>query len=145
MKQLLFDDFNYPMGAGIHQDGTVIHDRVAIVADAILGRHVVVCHTGLGQYRADADILAVTVRGIMTLGDIAMEPRSLIDAQDAIHAADHASNDASDDGPDGTGRPLSLTRPPLDPSRYPLRQCAYGKNRDGSDKGGSETATQSHF
>jgi hypothetical protein len=145
MKQLLFDDFNYPMAPRVHEDGAVVHDRVAIVADAIFGRYVVVCHAGIGQYRADADIFAVMIRGIMALGDIAVEPRSFIDAQDAVHATDHASNDASNDGPDGTGRPISLTRTSLDSSGDPLSQCAYRKHYDISDEGGSKTTTKIHF
>jgi hypothetical protein len=146
MNQLLFDDFNYPMGPRIDQHGTVVHDSISIVADAIFRRHVVVCHAGIGQHRADADIFVVMIGGIMTLNNVAVEPGALIDPQNTIHAADHATNDASNDSPDRAGRPISLTRTSLDPTGYPLRRSAYGKNRDRSDEGdGSETATQNHF
>jgi hypothetical protein len=146
MKQRLLDDFNYPVGPRIDQDGTVVHDSIPIVADAVFGRHIVVCNAGLGQHRADAHIVAVTIRRIVTLRDIIMESRALVDTKNAIHAADDATDHASNDSPDRAGRPITLTGTSLDPSGYPLRQCACGKNYDSSHKGdGSETATQSHF
>jgi hypothetical protein len=39
----------------------------------------------------------------MALGNITMEPRTIVDTQYAVHAAYDAANDAADDRSDGTG------------------------------------------
>jgi hypothetical protein len=41
----LLDDLDDAVGSRVDQYGPVVHDRVAIIADAILSRHLVIGHT----------------------------------------------------------------------------------------------------
>jgi hypothetical protein len=44
----------------------------------------------------------------MSLDDIAVKTRTLIDAQNTVHAADHSANNAADDAADRTGGALAF-------------------------------------
>ena len=60
----------------------------------------------------------------MTLNDIAMEPRTIIDAQYAIHAADDAANDATDDRSYRTSIVLTDASAMISALWYALSMCA---------------------
>ena len=60
----------------------------------------------------------------MAFNNIAMEARTIIDAQYAIHAADDAANDAANDRSHGTSIVLADPGAMGGAVRYALRVCA---------------------
>ena len=106
---VLFDDFDDAMGARIDQDGPVVHDRIAIVADAIFRRHIVISDALLGQNGADPNVFVIPIRGAMLFDRVAAKARALIDAKDSIDAADYTADHAANDGSDRTGGPFAIS------------------------------------
>jgi len=140
---MLFHDFDDAMGSRIDQNRAVVHHRVAIITHAIFRRHVVIGDTGLRQNRADADVLGIAIGGTVLFDDIAVKARTLIDAQNAVDAPDHATDDTADDGTDRTGRSLALSGALVNSAGNPLGLRRKGKRHCG-DKGSDTDKTPDH-
>ena len=97
------------MGARIDQHGAAVHDGVAIVPNAIFLRNFIVGYACFGQHGADPDVLVIMIGGHMPLLDIMMKTRPLIDAENAVDAANYATNDTADDGADRSGSSFALS------------------------------------
>ena len=90
----LFDDLNHPVCSRIHEHRPVVHHRVAIVANAVFSRHLVVCHAAGRQHGSDSDLLLVAIRRPALKNRILAKARPLI----LREAADDCTADAAYDG-----------------------------------------------
>jgi hypothetical protein len=73
----------------------------------------------------------------MTIGNIAMEPRTIVDTQYAVHAAYDAANDAANDRSDGTSIVLTDTSAMSRAFWYALSLCSDRHcQRHGADEYG---------
>src|SRR5450432_248028 len=109
MRSWLLDDLDNPAAARFDQNRAAVHDRVAIVSDAIFRRHVVIGDAFFRQNRADPDILAVLIGRVTPFDDIIAKAGTLVDAKDTVDAADHAANDPTDDRSDRTAGSLAFS------------------------------------
>src|SRR5215207_1960627 len=92
----LADDLDDAAGAGLDQNRSVIHNRVAVVGDAILLRDLIVLHAGGREGRTDADLFLVAV-GRNALGHhILAELRLLLIGETAHNRARHAADGCAD-------------------------------------------------
>jgi hypothetical protein len=140
---VLLDDLDNPVGARIDQNRAAVHDRVAIVPDAVFRRHVVIGDAVVRQNRADPDVIAILIGGAALLDDITAKAGTLIDAEHAGDATDHAANDPANDGADRTGSPLAVPRASLNPTGDPLG-LRHDRERHGGDKGGNSDKAADH-
>jgi hypothetical protein len=124
---LLFDNLDDAAGPRIDQNGATIHDRVSVLAYAILRRHIVIADTLIGEYRANSYIFVILIGRAPLFDDIRAEARPLIDAKDASHSANDAANHATDNCPDGTRRPFPIAGTPLNAARDALGLACNGK------------------
>src|SRR6188768_1304691 len=134
---LLLDDLDDPSAARLDQNRAAVDDRVAVIANAIFLRYVVIGDAFFRQDGADPQIFAVLIRRAALFDDVTAEARTLVDAEDAVHAAD----DTTDDPADRTGGPFAVTGAPLDASGDALR--LYGdrqRHARGNDGNSDETA-----
>jgi hypothetical protein len=136
---VLLDDFDNPVGTRVDQNRATVHDRVAIVPNAIFLRHIIIGYALLRQNRANPDILAILIGRAVLLNDITAKARTLIDAENAGYSADHAADDTANHGADRTGRSFTVSRSALDPTGNSLalrgdRQRHGGDNGSYSDK-----------
>src|SRR5829696_5639711 len=90
----LLDDLHDRVGARIDEHRPVVHDRIAVVANAVLGRDLVIGHAGRRQRRTDADLLGVVIGRYAALDHVVAELRPLLVGQ----TADDRAADAADDG-----------------------------------------------
>lgn len=79
----------------------------------------------------------------MTIDNVAMETRTLIDAQHAGYAADHTTDGSADDGANRACSTLAFARTALHTARHALR-LRNGRNRDHGKDGGSSDKTANH-
>ena len=79
----LFDDLDDPSAARLDQNRAAVDDRVAVIANAIFCRYVVVGDAFFRQNGADPQIFAILIRGAPLFDDVAAKTRTLVDAQDA--------------------------------------------------------------
>jgi hypothetical protein len=71
----------------------------------------------------------------MAIGDIAMEPRTIVDTQDAVHAAYDAADDTADNRSHGTGIVLADPGAMSCAIRYALSVCSSRHcERHGADE-----------
>jgi hypothetical protein len=135
---LLLDNLNDTACSRFDQDRATIDYRVAILTDAILWRHIVICNALFRENRSNSQIFAILVRGAPLFDDIGMKARTLIDTKDPSYAADNAAYDATHNRADGACRSFTIPCTPLDTSRNPL---GLGRNREedrDSNSGGSD-------
>jgi hypothetical protein len=86
--------------------------RVSILPGIrIFRRYFIVCHAFIREHGANAKVTAIFIRRVMTLSNIAMEPRTIVDTQYTVHAAYDAANDPTNDPPTGPAS-CSPTRAP---------------------------------
>ena len=135
---VLFDDLDNPAAARFDQDCAAVHDRVAIFADAIFLRHVVIGDAFFRQDGADAHILAILIGRAALFDDIAAKTRTFVDAQDAVHTADDTTDHAADDRADRTRCPFALAGALSDPSGDALRVCCDGQHQTGGEGSNSD-------
>jgi hypothetical protein len=132
---LLLDDFHDAACSRFNQHRAPVHNRVTVLAYAIFGRDVVVADAFFRENSADSHIFAVLVRGPPLFDDVRAETRTLIDTEHAGYASNDTADNATNDCPDRTSRPFTISRAPLDSSGYTL---GSGSNRKGyCDKNGS--------
>jgi hypothetical protein len=117
---LLFDDIDDAACAGFDQHRAAVHDRIAISARAVLRRDLVVGNATFRKHHADSHVFPILIGRAPLLDHIGPKARTLIDSQDAGHAADDTADHAADDGPDGTSRSFTIPRAPLDAARHAL-------------------------
>jgi len=141
---VLLDDFDNPVGARIDQNGTVVHDRIAIVADAIFRGHIVIGDAFLGQYRADPHLLVIPIRRTMLLDCVTAKARALIDAKDPVDATDHTANNAADDGSEGTGGSFAFSRTSLNAIGDALLRLRHDGQGHCGRKGSNSDNTADH-
>ncbi len=105
---VLLDDLDDTAAMRFDQNRAAVYDGISMFSNAVFRRHVVIGHALFRQDRADPDILAVLVRRTVLLDDIAAKARTLVDAENAVHAANHSADHATDDRTNGTGRSFAL-------------------------------------
>src|SRR5829696_437734 len=109
------------MSARINQHRPVVHHRVAIVANAVFGGHLIIGHAAGRQRGSDPDLLLIAVRGSTLPNRVLSKARALLvrKAPDdrPAHAAHNGPNGSSDDstansacGRPSSGAGLSLSR-----------------------------------
>ena len=137
----LFDDLDDPSAARLDQNRAAIDDRVAVVANTIFLRYVVVGDAFFRQDSADPQIFAVLIRRAPLFDDVSAETRTRVDAQDAVHAADDTTDHAPDDRSDRTCCPLPLPGASFYTSRDALRLNGNRqRHAGGNDSNSDETA-----
>src|SRR5215217_9535555 len=109
------------MSARINQHRAVVHHRVAVVANAVFGGHLIIGHATGRQHGPDSDFFLIAVRGPALPNRILAKARALLvrKAPDdrPAHAAHDGSYGPSDDstansacGRPSSGAGLSLSR-----------------------------------
>lgn len=119
---LLLDDLDDAPRARFNQNRAAVHHCVAMVAYTVLRRHVVIGDAFLREDRPNPYIFAILIRRASLFDDVGTEAGTLIDAEDAGYAADHATNDC----PDRTSRSFTISRTLLDATGDTL---GLGSNR----------------
>ena len=104
--QALVDDLNDGVGSRIDENRLIVDDRVAISADAVFGRHVVIDDAVRRQDGAGLHRFAVPIGRMMFADDVIVKARTLIDAEQTVDAVGHPANDAAN----RTGGGVSLIR-----------------------------------
>jgi hypothetical protein len=125
----LFEDFNDAVGAGIHEDRPAIDHGIAIIANAVFLRHVVVRDPVAGQVGTHPHIALVGVRRVMPLDDVAVKAGTLIDAEHTIDTADHATDDATDNSADRPGCAFAFAGAAFNASGYALGGSDGGQKK----------------
>jgi hypothetical protein len=140
---VLLDDLDNAAGPRLDQNRAAVHDGVAIIPGAVFRRYVVIGDALLRQNRANSDVLAILIGRTTLLDDVTVKAGTLVDAQDAGDATDHAADDTADHGADRTGSPFAISRAPLNPTGNPLGLGHHGQ-RHGGDKGSYSDKTADH-
>jgi hypothetical protein len=135
----LFDDFDDTARSRLDQNRAAIYDRVAILADAIFRRHVIIGHAVFRKDCANPHILPILIRGAPLFNHIGAKAGTLIDAKDTVYAANDSADDATYDCTDRPCRSLTVPRTALDASGDTLSLARNGEqdrdsNSDNSDK-----------
>lgn len=98
------------MSTRVNQHRVSVDNRVSVRSGTrIFRRHVIVCHACIGEHGTNSKFVAIFVRRIMTLDNIAVEPRTIIDTQHTVHTAYHAADNAANDRSHGTSIVLTDT------------------------------------
>jgi hypothetical protein len=74
-----------------------------------------------------------------------MKTRTLVDAQDAVYAADYTANDPTHYGTYGTSGAVSFAGSAFYASGNSLCQCGRGHSHEGNDESCSEITRDLHF
>jgi hypothetical protein len=89
-----------------------VDDRVSVLSGTrIFRRHLIVGHASVREHGTGAKFTGIFVGRVMAIGNIAMEPRTIVDTQDAVHAAYDAADDAANNRTHGTGIVLADRAP----------------------------------
>lgn len=98
----LLDNLNDPVRPRIDQHCPLIHDGVAIVANAVFGGHLIVGDPTGGEFRTNPQFLLVPVGLWALLDDVLPKSGALVIGQAAndrsAYASNYRSNRAADDG-----------------------------------------------
>ena len=119
-QSFLLDDLDNAAGARIDQNRAAVHNRITIIPSTIFRRYIVVVDALIRQHSANSDVLTILIGRAALLDDIIAKARTLIDAQNAGYATDHATNHTADDGADRTGRSFAISRAALNSAGDPL-------------------------
>jgi hypothetical protein len=99
------------MSPRVNQHRVSVDDRVAVLSGTrIFGWYFIVCHACIREHGTDTKFVAILVRRVMTLDDVAVKPRPIVDTQYAVHTAYDAANDTADNRSHGTGVVLTDAR-----------------------------------
>jgi hypothetical protein len=85
------------VSAGINQNRPIVDDRIAIFANTILLRNLIIRDARFRKLSADPYIALITVRRAALFNHITAEARPLIYTQNARDAADDPSDRAAND------------------------------------------------
>ena len=77
----------------------------------------------------------------MPLVHITVKARTIVDAQNAVDAADHAANDTADHGTDRTGGAFAISRASLNATGDPLGLRDDGQRHGGGNGSNSDKTT----
>jgi hypothetical protein len=119
----LLDDLNYSPRPGVHEHGPIVHDRIAVFANTILRRNIVISDACFRKYGAYPDIAFVAVRGPVFFDDIMTEAGSRIDAQDASDPANDPADGAAHNSADRPCGALAFAGATFHAFRHSLRRC----------------------
>ena len=125
----LLDDFDDAVRARVDQNRSTIDDGIAIVANAVFLRNVVVSYSIARQVGADPHIALVGVRRMMPLDDVAVKPGTLVDTEHTIDAADDATNGPADNSSDRAGGTFAFAGAAFNASRDALGGSDGGKQK----------------
>ena len=98
----------------VDQHRLIVDDGVSIIANAVVRRNVIIGDACFGKYRAYPDIAFVTIGGPMFFDDIAMEPRTCINAKYARNTADDTADRGAYDSAYRTCGPFPIASPTVD-------------------------------
>jgi hypothetical protein len=104
----LLDHLDYASRARLNQHRSIVDDRIPIIANAVLGRNIVVSDACFRKDRAYPYIAFVAIRRPMFFDDIVTEARTCIHAENALHTADDPSNCAAYDSADWASGALAF-------------------------------------
>src|ERR1035437_4947938 len=116
MKSRLLDNLHDAAGTGVNEHRSIVDDGVAILANTVFLRNVVVSHARFRKLCTHPYIALIAVRRAVLFNYIAAETRPLIYTQNACDAADNPSNRAADDSADRTCRALAFAGTAFDAS-----------------------------
>jgi hypothetical protein len=124
---LLLDDFDYAVGARVHQDWTIVDNRIPIFADTIFRWNIVVGHASFWKNCAYPHVPFVPVGRTVLFDDIVPEARALIYAENTVYATDDPSDSATDNGSHRSCSSLTFARATIDAFGHSLsRSCNWG-------------------
>jgi hypothetical protein len=98
----LLDHLDYASRSRINEHRSIIHNRIAIIANAVFRRNIIVGDACFRKYRAYSHIAFVAIGGSMFVDDIMTEARACIHAKNARHTAYDPSDCAAYDSAHGT-------------------------------------------
>jgi hypothetical protein len=103
--------------------------------------HIVIGNTFFRENRPNSQVLPILVRRASLFDNIRTEARALIDSEDASYAANDAADYATNNCPDRTCCPFTISCTPLDATRDALGLGCNGKeHRDNNSSGSDKTA-----
>src|SRR5580692_2974871 len=87
--EVLIDDFDDAMRAGIDKHRAAVDHGVAVVMGAVFRWHVVIGYAVAGQVCAHPQIAIIGVGWMVPFDNVAVEARPLIDTEHTVDAADN--------------------------------------------------------
>ena len=121
----LIDNLNNCVCARINQHRVSIDDGVLVLSCIrIFRRDFIVRHVPLREHRTNTKFASICVRGVMTFGNIAMEPGPIIDTQYTVDAAYDATDDTANNRSHGTSIVLPDASAVINAIRYALSVCS---------------------
>jgi hypothetical protein len=135
---LSFDNLNDAAGPRFNQNRAPVHHCVSIFAYTVLRRHIVIGNALLRKNRPDSQVFAVLIRRAPLFDDIRTEARTFIDPEHAGDTANDAADHATNNRPDGTRRPFTVSGTPLDATRDALGPDCGGKEQGDNNSSGSD-------
>jgi hypothetical protein len=116
----LLDDFDYAPRAGVHQNRPIVDDRIAIFANAVLLRNLIIGDARFRKLSADPHVALITVRRAALFNHITAEARPLVYTQNARDAADDPADRAANDSAYRTCRALAFSGTAFNASGHTL-------------------------
>src|ERR1700742_756968 len=117
------------MRTRVDENRSAIDDRVAIIANTVFWRNVVVGYPIAGQVCADPYVTVVRVRWNMPLDDVAVKTRPLVDSEYAVHTADNAADGTTDNSTNRACCPFTFAGSAFDTAGHTLSGCDRGNNQ----------------
>jgi hypothetical protein len=117
---ILLHNFDYAASAGVNEHWPIVDDGVAILANTVLLRNVVVGDARFGKLGAYPYIALVAVRRTALFNYITAEARALIHAQYSCYTADDPANRAANDSAHRTRRAFAFAGTTFNASRHTL-------------------------
>ena len=115
-QRSLLDNFDYSVRTGVNQNWPIINDGIAIFANTVLRRDLIVGDACFRENCAYSYIPLVAVRRPVFFDDIVTETRTCIHAKNARHAADDPSDCAAYNSAYRACGPLAIPGTPVDAS-----------------------------
>jgi hypothetical protein len=116
----LFDNFDYAASAGVNEHRSIVDYGVAILANTVFLRNVVVSDARFRKLCTHPYITLIAVGRAALFNHITSEARALIHAQYSGYTADDPSNRAANDSAHRTCRAFAFAGTPLNASRHTL-------------------------
>jgi hypothetical protein len=117
--------------------------RVSVFSGTrVFRRYFIVGHACLREHSTNTKVIAIFVRRVMPLGNIAMEARTIVDTQYSVYATNDAANDAANDRSHRTGIVLADARAVISALWYALSVCS---GRHGERHGADEYDVSNHL
>jgi hypothetical protein len=110
-QRSLLDNFDYSVRTGVNQNWPIINDGIAIFANTVLRRDLIVGDACFRENCAYSYIPLVAVRRPVFFDDIVTEARTFIHTQNTRNTADDPSNSAAYNGADRACSALTFEGP----------------------------------